>query len=61
MLGFKFFTENIFGLPERTEVIGLHETSEDRPYRMYDIDVFPHDEFAILNLYSGIPYIHGHD
>ncbi len=58
MLDFNFEgTRHLFGLPERTSSFLL----EDNEYRMYSVDLFPHYENSIQNLYSGIPYLIGHN
>ncbi len=58
MLDFHFEgTRHLFGLPERTSSFLL----EDTQYRMYSVDLFPHYEGELRNLYSGMPYLLGHN
>jgi alpha-glucosidase (family GH31 glycosyl hydrolase) len=60
MLDILFFSENLYGLPERKMGSKLHETVESGPYRLFSVDKFPHEEWHQQGLYSGIPYITGH-
>lgn len=52
--------EHHYGLPERSAKFNLRETYGVEPYRLYAIDLFPHEEWNTQGLYSGIPYITGH-
>jgi alpha 1,3-glucosidase len=60
MLSFFFNSSYLYGLPERSERIVLGETGNTDPYRLIAVDVFPHTEFDMGSLYSGIPYVTGH-
>lgn len=60
MLGFSFTSSHLFGLPERSSTIQLKPTAKTDPYRLFAIDLFPHDEWNPQGLYSGIPYLTGH-
>ena len=50
-------TNNLYGLPERTSSFVL----ADDDYRLYAVDIFPHQENSTKGLYSGIPYVLGHN
>lgn len=60
MMSFYLPTEHLYGLPERKNKYKLNLTSDDNPYRLYAVDLFPHREWDNTGLYSGIPYITGH-
>ena len=57
MLSIYYSSENLYGLPERANYLGLNLTNRKQPYRLYSVDKFPHVEFDDINLYSGIPYV----
>eukprot|EP00347_Sterkiella_histriomuscorum_P017483 403349187 len=60
MLGFYINSSHLFGLPERSADFLLQTTESQDPYRIYALDVFPHKEWSIKSLYSGIPFVQGH-
>lgn len=41
-LGFKFWTEYMYGLPERAANLRLNTTENTDPYYMFNTDRFPH-------------------
>ena len=46
MMGFNFLgTKHMFGLPERSDHFLLKTTQDMDPYRLFTVDVFPHEEF----------------
>ena len=45
MMGFYINSEHLFGLPERSAKLLLQTTENSDPYRMYSVDLFPHDEW----------------
>ena len=61
-LGFKLNSEHLFGLPERSEKFLLRTTDEEGrdPYRLFNVDLFPHDEWNPQGLYRSIPYLTSH-
>ncbi|CDW88484.1 neutral alpha-glucosidase ab [Stylonychia lemnae] len=59
-LSFRINSEYLFGLPERSEKLLLGLTEESDPYRLYNIDIFPHQEWNNTGLYSSIPYLQAH-
>ncbi|CDW74808.1 neutral alpha-glucosidase ab [Stylonychia lemnae] len=60
MIGFYMNSEHLFGLPERTSKFLLQTTEKTDPYRLYNVDKFPHEEWKMDSLYSSLPYITGH-
>ncbi len=60
MLGVKFTGTHVYGLPERSSQFLLRDTQEVDPYRLYNTDLFPHEEFNLQGLYSSIPYVTAH-
>lgn len=61
MIGSFISSRHLFGLPERSDKFLLKTTSNGEPYRLYNVDLFPHDEWNMQGLYSSIPYITGHN
>eukprot|EP00347_Sterkiella_histriomuscorum_P014249 403361604 len=59
-LGFTINTQYLYGLPERSDTFLLKNTDKTDPYRLYNIDLFPHQEWNATGLYSSIPYLTGH-
>lgn len=59
MLDVLFYSDHLYGLPERKThaLLGVTDWDGDEPYRLFSIDKFPADEWSIQGLYSGIPYI----
>lgn len=56
-LGFSYPRNGTFhGLPERSTSFNL----QDGHYRMYAVDIFPHEEWNPQGLYSGLPYLQAH-
>lgn len=51
---------SFYGLPERSSLFALDDTEDQDPYRLYSVDLFPHEEWNKQGLYSGIPYLLGH-
>ena len=45
MIGFEFEAKHLFGLPERSDNFLLKDTDSSDPYRLFNVDLFPHDEF----------------
>jgi len=60
MLGLEFQARHLFGLPERSDKFLLEDTNSSDPYRLFNVDLFPHQEFNKQGLYSSIPYVTGH-
>ena len=60
MLGFYVASSHLYGLPERADKMLLKITEASDPYRCFSLDLFPHDEWSMQSLYSGIPYLTGH-
>ncbi|CDW76776.1 neutral alpha-glucosidase ab [Stylonychia lemnae] len=60
MIGFTMESEDLYGLPERTAQFTLTTTDKTDPFRLYNVDAFPHKEASIKGLYSSLPYITGH-
>ena len=60
MIGFHIASEHLYGLPERSAKFLLKDTTSTDPYRMFPVDLFPHEEWDNQGLYSGIPYLTGH-
>ena len=60
VIGFKVFSKHLFGLPERTSQFLLNSTDLTDPYRLYNVDLFPHEEWNNQSLYSSLPYITAH-
>lgn len=60
-MGFLFANSmHLYGLPERADRFQLRTTESSDPYRLYNVDVFPHDEWSPEGLYGSIPYITSH-
>jgi alpha-glucosidase (family GH31 glycosyl hydrolase) len=62
MLSAHFASDYLYGLPERSAKFLLEDTLnwKGHGYRLYSLDVFPHEEWDTRALYSGIPYITCH-
>ena len=52
--------KNLYGLPERGDTFALKTTETTDPYRLYNVDVYPHSTYEPEGLYASIPYITGH-
>jgi len=50
----------LFGIPERADSFLLRTTDKADPYRLYNLDVFPHETNEPEGLYGSLPYITGH-
>jgi alpha 1,3-glucosidase len=50
----------VFGIPERADTFLLKTTEKTDPYRLYNLDVFPHSVYEPEGLYGSIPYITTH-
>jgi alpha 1,3-glucosidase len=61
MIGVFMNQRHHYGLAERQAEFSLKETHNTDPYRLYAVDLFPHEEWNPQGLYSGIPYIQGHN
>jgi mannosyl-oligosaccharide alpha-1,3-glucosidase len=60
-MGFYFpETHHMYGLPERTYSHKLNTTEIIGPYRLFNIDLFPHSPKSPVGLYASIPYLTGH-
>lgn len=60
-MGFLFAnSKHLFGIPERADSFLLRTTESSDPYRLYNLDVFPHDTNAPEGLYGSVPYMTGH-
>jgi alpha 1,3-glucosidase len=53
-------SQHLFGIPERSDKFVLKTTENSDPYRLYNVDMFPHDAFAMEGLYGCIPFITSH-
>lgn len=53
-------TAHLFGIPERADTFVLKTTEDTDPYRLYNMDVFPHSVYEPEGLYGSIPYITSH-
>jgi len=60
MIGMTINSQNLFGLPERSSPFLLQTTENTDPYRLYNVDYFPHNEASMKGLYSSLPFIQGH-
>lgn len=62
-IGMGFFMPNTFhmyGIPERAYSHKLTTTDEHGPYRLFNIDLFPHSANSTVGLYASVPYLTGH-
>jgi len=60
MISFQINSDAVYGLPERSSNYMLENTLDGVPYRLFNVDKFPHKEFKKEGLYSSLPYITGH-
>ena len=60
-MGFKFWTQYMYGLPERAANLRLNTTENSDPYYMFNTDRFPHFYETNVSLYGSLPYLTGHD
>jgi Galactose mutarotase-like len=63
MIDFHTAASYLYGLPERSARFMIDDnTLFEKPYRLFAVDKFPHTEWDEKQpLYSGIPYLMGHD
>lgn len=62
-IGMSFLFQNakhLFGIPERADTFLLRTTENSDPYRLYNLDVFPHSTYEPEGLYGSIPYLTAH-
>ena len=59
-MDFTVSARHMFGIPERSTDFLLEETGYDKPYRIFNQDVFPHTLGMRAPLYGSAPYIMGH-
>lgn len=57
---FTFHGSHLFGIPERPDKLLLECTTDQEPYRLYNLDVFKHYPDTHKNLYGSIPYLQIH-
>lgn len=53
-------THHLYGIPERAYYHKLPTTEANGPYRMFNIDLFPHSANSTIGLYASVPYLTGH-
>lgn len=51
---------HLFGLPERVDKFVLKTTENKDPYRLYNLDVFPHSVNEPEGTYGSVPYLTAH-
>lgn len=50
----------LFGIPERVDKFLLKTTENKDPYRLYNLDVFPHSVYEPEGTYGSVPYLTAH-
>jgi len=56
---FKFHTPYIYGIPERADHLLLYDTKSDRPFRLFNNDLFGYGTYSPESLYGSIPIMVG--
>ncbi|XP_063039783.1 neutral alpha-glucosidase C [Engraulis encrasicolus] len=51
---------HVYGIPEHADRLRLKDTSEDEPYRLYNLDVFGYSTDSRLGLYGSVPLLLAH-
>ncbi|QLG71283.1 hypothetical protein HG535_0B03220 [Zygotorulaspora mrakii] len=49
--------ENLYGIPEHADSLRLRDTSEDEPYRLFNVDVFEYTVKSTSPMYGSIPFM----
>ncbi|XP_051872354.1 neutral alpha-glucosidase C-like [Pristis pectinata] len=52
--------EHVYGIPEHTEGLRLKTTSQEEPYRLYNLDVFACKLYSRMSIYGSIPLLLAH-
>ncbi|CAI4060286.1 hypothetical protein SUVZ_04G4360 [Saccharomyces uvarum] len=57
-LDFSFFqSTDVFGIPEHPTSLRLMDTSQDEPYRLFNVDVFEYNIGTTQPMYGSIPFM----
>ncbi|XP_067847279.1 neutral alpha-glucosidase C-like isoform X2 [Heptranchias perlo] len=52
--------EHVYGIPEHTENLRLKTTSQEEPYRLYNLDVFACKLYSRMSVYGSVPLLLAH-
>ncbi|XP_041071218.1 neutral alpha-glucosidase C-like isoform X1 [Carcharodon carcharias] len=52
--------EHVYGIPEHTENLRLKTTSQEEPYRLYNLDVFACKLYSRISVYGSVPLLLAH-
>ncbi|XP_067895781.1 neutral alpha-glucosidase C-like isoform X2 [Heterodontus francisci] len=52
--------EHVYGIPEHTESLRLRTTSQEEPYRLYNLDVFACKLYSRMSVYGSVPLLLAH-
>uniref|UniRef100_UPI00398F50E8 neutral alpha-glucosidase C-like isoform X2 n=1 Tax=Pristiophorus japonicus TaxID=55135 RepID=UPI00398F50E8 len=52
--------EHVYGIPEHTESLRLKTTSQEEPYRLYNLDVFACKLHSRMGVYGSVPLLLAH-
>ena len=49
--------KNLYGIPEHADSLRLRDTTEDEPYRLFNVDVFQYNLDSRMPMYGAIPLL----
>lgn len=48
---------NVYGIPEHADSLSLKDTTNNEPYRLFNVDIFEYDVQSKLPMYGSIPFM----
>lgn len=52
---------HVYGIPEHADSLSLRDTTNDEPYRLYNLDVFEYELGNSMALYGSVPLMWAHN
>lgn len=52
--------DKVYGIPEHADTFSLKDTTNDDPYRLYNVDIFEYETQSKFPMYGSIPFLVAH-